>query len=167
MPLAPYPTSPRTRREGQTDVGANFMLSGMPLRHALLLCALAVTGCDRITGAAEQKTLDAEAIGYACRASSKAPADCISENETHSPTSLLTGWKAADADIISKVLDPSMGTNPAMAAHTKTDHPKSDHPKQASDQAASAPADEAAGGTTSEKPTESAKSEPEQSKKQH
>ena len=139
MPLAPHPTSPRTRREGQTHTGANFMLSGRQFRHALLLCALAVTGCDRITGAAEQKTLDAEAIGYACRVSSKAPADCISENETHSPTSLLAGWKAADADIISKVLDPSMGTNPAMAAHTKAAHPAATEESGAAKQAASSP----------------------------
>jgi hypothetical protein len=90
----------------------------MKLRHILLL-ALAVTGCDKLTGAAEQKTLDAEATGYACRVSSKAPADCISENDKYSPTSLLVGWKAADADILARVLDPSMGTKPEMAAHPR------------------------------------------------
>ena len=66
---------------------------------------------------ADQKIRDAEAIGYSCRVSSKAPADCISDNETHSPTSLLTGWKAADQDILTKALDPSMGKDPALAAH--------------------------------------------------
>ena len=90
----------------------------MSFRHALLLIALAATGCDRITGVADQKVLDAEAIGYSCRVSSKAPANCISDNETHSPTSLLAGWKAADQDILAKVLDPSMGKDPALAAHT-------------------------------------------------
>jgi len=91
----------------------------MLLRHtsALLLIAVAATGCDQITGAADQKILDAEAIGYSCRVSSKAPADCISDNETHSPTSLLAGWKAADQDILARALDPSMGTDPAQAAH--------------------------------------------------
>jgi len=91
----------------------------MSPRHALvlLLLAVAVSGCDRITGAAEQKTKDAEAIGYACRVSTTAPADCIANNDTHSPTSLLAGWKAADQDILAKRLDPSMGTNPATAAH--------------------------------------------------
>lgn len=91
----------------------------MQIRHALalLLIAVATTGCDQITGAADQKILDAEAIGYSCRVSSKAPADCISDNESHSPTSLLVGWKAADQDILSKKLDPSMGTDPALAAH--------------------------------------------------
>ena len=90
----------------------------MSLRHTLLLIALASTGCDQITGVANQKILDAEAIGYACRVSSKAPADCISDNETHSPTSLLAGWKAADQDILAKLLDPSMGKDPAQAAHS-------------------------------------------------
>ncbi|PIV15572.1 MAG: hypothetical protein COS43_01595 [Gallionellales bacterium CG03_land_8_20_14_0_80_55_15] len=91
----------------------------MSPRHALvsLLLAVAVSGCDRITGVAEQKTKDAEAIGYACRVSATAPADCIANNDTHSPTSLLAGWKAADQDILAKRLDPSMGTNPATAAH--------------------------------------------------
>ena len=66
---------------------------------ALLVTALALTGCDRLTGAAQQKILDAEAIGYACRVSEKVPEDCMKENETQSPSSILDGWKAADLDI--------------------------------------------------------------------
>lgn len=75
----------------------------------LLLAALMLVGCDRITGADKKKVLDAEAIGYACRASLKAPEDCMKENETHSPTHLLNGWKEADKDISNQTLDPSMG----------------------------------------------------------
>lgn len=75
----------------------------------LLLAALTLVGCDRITGADKKKVLDAEAIGYACRASLKAPEDCMKENETHSPTHLLNGWKEADKDISNQTLDPSMG----------------------------------------------------------
>jgi len=95
----------------------------------LLLIALATTGCDKITGEAEQKTRDAEAIGYACRVSSKAPADCISDNEAHSPTSLLVGWKAADQDILARLLDPSMGKDPATAAHLPVSAEKTDSTK--------------------------------------
>ncbi|MDD5383344.1 MAG: hypothetical protein PHG89_00510 [Gallionella sp.] len=75
----------------------------------LLIAALALVGCDRITGAGQQKTLDAEAIGYACRISLKTPEDCMKENEVQSPTSVLFGWKEADKDIKEKAIDPSMG----------------------------------------------------------
>lgn len=75
----------------------------------LLITALALVGCDRITGADQQKTLDAEAIGYACRISLKSPEDCMKENEVQSPTSVLFGWKEANRDIKEKAIDPSMG----------------------------------------------------------
>ncbi|MEI7456669.1 MAG: hypothetical protein WCK93_08060 [Nitrosomonadales bacterium] len=93
----------------------------MLLRHAIvwLLIAAATTGCDQITGVAEQKSSDAEAIGYACRVSLKKPEDCMKENEAQSTASVLTGWKAADKDIQEKTLDPSMGSDPAMAIQLK------------------------------------------------
>lgn len=75
----------------------------------LLITALTLAGCDRITGAANQKILDAEAIGYACRVSKKAPEDCIKENDTSSPSSILDGWKIADKDIQGQLIDPNMG----------------------------------------------------------
>ncbi|HEU0234186.1 MAG TPA: hypothetical protein VFQ94_03545 [Gallionella sp.] len=75
----------------------------------LLIAALTLVGCDRITGAGQQKTLDAEAIGYACRISLKTPEDCMKENEVQSPTSILLGWKEADKDIKEKAIDPNMG----------------------------------------------------------
>ncbi len=80
-------------------------------RFALLIAVLALAGCDRITGADKQKTFDAEAIGYACRVSLKPPEDCMKENESHSPTSILYGWKEADRDIREKAIDPNMGKN--------------------------------------------------------
>jgi hypothetical protein len=79
----------------------------------LLIIALMLTGCDRITGAANQKILDAEAIGYACRVSLKTPEDCMKENETQSPTSVLDGWKMANKDIDGQLIDPSMGKQKA------------------------------------------------------
>ena len=75
----------------------------------LLIAALALVGCDRITGAGQQKTLDAEAIGYACRISLKTPEDCMKENEAQSPTSVLLGWKEADKDIKEKAIAPGRG----------------------------------------------------------
>ncbi len=85
-------------------------------RHAftLLIIAFATSGCDRLTGVAEQKIFDAEAVGYACRVSLKTPEDCMKENEMHSPSSVLMGWKSADKDITDKKLDPSMSGNPAV-----------------------------------------------------
>ena len=80
----------------------------------LLLPALLLTGCEKLSGASDQKIYDAEAIGYACRISLKKPEDCMKENEEQSPSSVLDGWKAADKDIREKVLDANMGVRPAM-----------------------------------------------------
>ena len=77
----------------------------------LIAATLALAGCDRITGADQQKILDAESIGYACRVSQRTPEDCMKENESHSPTYVLRGWKAASVDIEDKIIDPSMGKN--------------------------------------------------------
>ncbi len=78
--------------------------------HAVsLITILALVGCDRITGAADQKMLDAKAIGYACRVSLKTPEDCMKENDAQSPSYVLSGWKEADKDINGKLLDPNMG----------------------------------------------------------
>ncbi len=81
----------------------------------LQIAALALVGCERFTGANQQKTLDAEAIGYACRVSLKTPEDCMKENDTHSPTSVLYGWKEADRDIKEKAIDPTMGRHAPQA----------------------------------------------------
>ena len=91
-------------------------------RHAVpvLIIAFATSGCDRLTGVAEQKIYDAEAVGYACRVSLKTPEDCMKENETHSPSSVLMGWKSADKDITDKKLDPSMGANPVSVEQTES-----------------------------------------------
>ena len=87
-------------------------------RAALLLSCLCLVACDRITGAATQKILDAEAIGYACRVSLKAPEDCMKENDAQSPSSVLDGWKQADKDISKKTLDPLMGKGKATDEHS-------------------------------------------------
>lgn len=75
----------------------------------LTLSLLALTGCDKLTGAADQQVANAEAIGFACRVSLKSPEDCMKENDAHSPSYILDGWKAADEDIKAGKLDPSMG----------------------------------------------------------
>ena len=90
-----------------------------PGSFALLIIALMLAGCDRITGAANQKILDAEAIGYACRVSLRTPEDCMKENETHSPTSILDGWKMANKDIDGQLIDPTMGKQKAKAIEAK------------------------------------------------
>lgn len=90
----------------------------MMRRAALMLSCLALVACDRITGEATQKILDAEAIGYACRVSLKAPEDCMKENEAQSPSSVLDGWKQADKDISKKTLDPLMGKGKTADEHS-------------------------------------------------
>jgi hypothetical protein len=82
----------------------------------LLIASFALSGCDKVKqltgGGPDQKTLDASAIGYACRVALKGPEDCMKENESFSQTALLDGWKAADRDINGGILDPSMGKDP-------------------------------------------------------
>ena len=85
-------------------------------RYAVLVLLIALAGCDRITGAADQKVSDAEAIGYACRVSLKKPEDCMKENDGQSTTAILAGWKAADKDIQDKTLDPTMGATVGASA---------------------------------------------------
>jgi hypothetical protein len=98
------------------------------LRYAMLMLLIALAGCDRITGAADQKVSDAEAMGYACRVSLEKPEDCMKENDGQSQTSILAGWKAADKDIQDKVLDPTMGIRtaptPSEAAKAAPEQPK-------------------------------------------
>lgn len=112
--------------------------------YLLPIAALALVGCDRFTGANQQKTLDAEAIGYACRVSLKTPEDCMKENDTHSPASVLYGWKEADRDIKEKAIDPTMG-RPAPQA-----------PQSAPPAAESKPAAAAVNKPVAEKTTEAA-----------
>ncbi len=97
---------------------------------ALLLSVVMLAACDQLTGAAAQKTSDAEAVGYACRVSLKSPEDCMKENDVHSPTSVLDGWKSADQDIREGKLDPSMGAKKEapVAEETKPEAEKSDKP---------------------------------------
>jgi hypothetical protein len=88
-----------------------------------LLCILALSGCDKLKGIGgkpppDPKALDAEAVGYACRVSQKAPEDCMKENEEQSPSSVLSGWKKADADIKAGVIDVNMGKPPAPMPET-------------------------------------------------
>lgn len=82
----------------------------------LLLTTFSLVACDRISGAADQKIADAEAIGYACRVSLKKPEDCMKENEAQSPSSVLGGWKAADKDIKDKKINAEMSNSPVAAS---------------------------------------------------
>lgn len=85
------------------------------MRWLLLSACLLLAGCDKLSGEADRKIADAEAVGFACRVSSKSPEDCMRENEVHSPSYILDGWKFADEDIKSGKLDPGM-RNPASAS---------------------------------------------------
>ncbi|OGS91028.1 MAG: hypothetical protein A2Z95_05140 [Gallionellales bacterium GWA2_60_18] len=116
-------------------------------RLALLIAALGLAGCDRITGADQQKIFDAEAIGYACRISLKTPEDCMKENESMSPTSILSGWKAANKDVENEIIDPSMGKNPPAPPAPVTPE-------------AAPPAVPAAAGKGTEKPAEKTAEKP-------
>lgn len=84
----------------------------------LMMPALLLAGCDKLTGAADQKVADAEAIGYACRVSQKTPEACMKENEAQSPSSVLDGWKSADKDIKERAIDITMGNPPAVIANS-------------------------------------------------
>jgi hypothetical protein len=106
-------------------------------RASLFLLLLALAGCDKLTGAADQKIADAEAIGFACRVSHKAPEACMKENETQSPSSILDGWKSADEDIKAGKLDPNMS---GMSSASSTEGTAA--PAESADAAAAPPAEE-------------------------
>lgn len=89
----------------------------------LMVSALLLAGCDKLTGAADQKIADAEAIGYACRVSQKTPEACMKENEAQSPSSVLDGWKSADKDIKEKAIDITMSVPPKMDGVPDADKP--------------------------------------------
>ncbi len=94
------------------------------MRNAsLLLALLLLAGCDKLTGAADQKIADAEAIGFACRVSGKTPEACMKENEAQSPSSVLDGWKSADEDIKSGKLDPNMSNTSSAKKEGEADKP--------------------------------------------
>lgn len=84
----------------------------------LLAAALPLSGCEMLNGS--DKARDGESLGFACRISNKLPEDCMKENSTYTPTSILTGWKAADKE----ALDKQMGIRkdkPAAADAAKTE----------------------------------------------
>ena len=88
----------------------------------LLVSSIMLMACEQITGDSPEKALeaklndpkyqDAKATGYACRVSKKLPEDCMKENDAHSPSSILDGWKEADKDIHEKLIDPRMSAPP-------------------------------------------------------
>lgn len=95
----------------------------MLTRHAAVTCALLgaslLAGCDQLTGVAEQKSMDAEAIGYACRVSGKSPEDCMKENDAFNPSPILDGWKNADQDIKEGNITLGAGAAPAESSSEK------------------------------------------------
>lgn len=134
-----------------------------------LLGVVVLSGCDQLTGAADQKIADAEAIGFACRVSGKSPEDCMKENEAQSPSSILDGWKSADEDIKAGKLDPKMSNEPKAeeAVVEGEAKPEVDKPAEGADKkdekAASTPvAEEKKDGKTdpAQKPAEAAHDKP-------
>jgi hypothetical protein len=95
-----------------------------------LLMALPLAACDKITGAADQKIADAEAIGFACRVAQKQPEACMKENEAQSPSSILEGWKSADEDIKGGKLDPTMSNVASPSVASKSDAAEGDKPAE-------------------------------------
>jgi hypothetical protein len=86
----------------------------------MLLCILALPGCDKLkfwgAAAPDTKESDAQAIGYACRVSRKLPEECMKENDSHNPTQILHGWKSADKDIKEHVIDINMSGDAAASS---------------------------------------------------
>lgn len=103
------------------------------MRFVPLLLLVLLAGCDKLTGAADQKIADAEAIGFACRVSGKAPEACMKENEAQSPSSILDGWKAADEDIRGGKLDPNMSNVASVTPEGEADKPGEGEEKPADD----------------------------------
>ena len=121
---------------------------------SLLLVVLLLAGCDKLTGAGDQKIADAEAIGFACRVSGKTPEACMKENEAQSPSSVLDGWKAADEDIKAGKLDPSMSN-----AATPKKEGEADKPAEGEDKAADAKPDAKKDEKKDDKATDAAKAD--------
>jgi hypothetical protein len=122
-------------------------------RASVLFLGFALlAGCDKLTGAAEQKIADAEAIGFACRVSQKAPEACMKENEAQSPSSILDGWKSADEDIKAGKLDPTMN-----GMSSKTAEKSNAAPTDAAPAADAAPADDKDKKDSAAKPDEAPK----------
>jgi hypothetical protein len=128
---------------------------------SLLLALLLLAGCDKLTGAGDQKIADAEAIGFACRVSGKTPEACMKENEAQSPSSVLDGWKSADEDIKAGKLDPSMNNAVSPKKEGEADKPAEGEDKPADakkdDKAAEPAKADKAESTKEEKPKADAK----------
>jgi len=133
------------------------------------LGAFALAGCDKITGAADQKIADAEAVGFACRVAQKQPEACMKENEALSPSSLLDGWKIADEDIKEGKLDPGMSNvasekkdeSAADGEHKPEDAKDGEKPTEAAASGDAGKKDAAAQGADAvEKPAEAAHDKP-------
>lgn len=137
----------------------------------LMVPALLLAGCDKLTGAADQKIADAEAIGYACRVSQKTPEACMKENEAQSPSSVLDGWKSADKDIKEKAIDVSMSAPPkvdgAPDAAKPADAAPADGDQAKPDAAAEEPKDAAKDGKAAKAAKDGAAPEAKQDKSKH
>lgn len=99
----------------------------------LLAAALPLAGCEMLSG---DKGRDGESVGYACRLSDKLPEDCMKENNTYTPTSILTGWKAAGKDIEDrKASSHSPATGAEGAAKPEGDQPAAEKNPSAPEEA--------------------------------
>ena len=85
------------------------------MRPLLAFLAIALLpGCDKLSGEADRKVADGEAVGFACRVSGMTPGACMSENDGYSPSNILDGWRFADEDIKAGKIDPTMRNSPAV-----------------------------------------------------
>jgi hypothetical protein len=73
----------------------------VPLRRALLLLAMMLSGCDQLgiespQKATERVQADAKAIGGACRHALRAIEDCYTLNAKAEKSSVYAGWREMD-----------------------------------------------------------------------
>jgi len=100
----------------------------------ILLSVFIFSGCDQIEkitnpNKVDPKTLDDEAVGFACRVAKKGPEPCMQENEERSTSAILKGWTRADNAINKKELDPDMTGNTIAAIKTNTED-NQNHPTE-------------------------------------
>jgi hypothetical protein len=108
-----------------------------PLRHALLVAAVLVAGCDMLgiestQAVAERREADGKAVGGACRHAGRALEDCYALNRKAERAAVFAGWREMNDYMRENKIDsvaPQLGVSTELAA--KPAQPDSAEPKAA------------------------------------